>query len=291
MRAFEAGFEIGARPIDASVVEAVLLRQFDDLEPRLIRNGYDARSLVEQFDAKPAEIREPGPKEHPMASRPLPSPAARRPRRAPVEMTALLVLRPLSESELKRVSRVLAAEGLGEMRPTRITLAPDDAKAVAAGDVRAVPASLVRNTAGPPASGGDPGDLTEALAAARGRGAAMKEALLADPDMLNTAAMAELLGMSEEGVRLKRKRHEILGIESAKRGIRYPAWQVLEGQQLLPALPRLFAMLGDDPWRLFRFLQQHHGELGGARALDSLRQGRIEGVLAAAENTATGAFA
>ena len=38
VRAFEAGFEIGAKPIDASVVEAVLSRQFDDLEPRLIRN-------------------------------------------------------------------------------------------------------------------------------------------------------------------------------------------------------------------------------------------------------------
>jgi hypothetical protein len=227
-----------------------------------------------------------------MATKSLPSPAPRRPRRTPVEVTALLVLRPLSEGEFKRVSRALAAEGLGEMRPTRITLAPDDAKAVAAGDVRAIPASIVRDTAAPPAPAGDPdGALTEALAAARGRGAAVKEALLADPDMLNTAAMAELLGMSEEGVRLKRKRHEILGLESAKRGIRYPAWQVLEGRQLLPALPRLFAMLGNDPWRLFRFLQQHHSELGGARALDSLRQGRVEGVLAAAENTATGALA
>lgn len=58
VRAFEAGFEIGARPIDVSVVEAVLSRQFDDLEPRLTRSGYDARSLVEQFDAKPAEIRQ-----------------------------------------------------------------------------------------------------------------------------------------------------------------------------------------------------------------------------------------
>ncbi len=228
-----------------------------------------------------------------MATKSLPAPAPpRRPRPKPVEVTALLALRPFSEGELKRVSRVLAAEGLGDMRPTRITLAPDDAKAVAAGDARPIPASIVWDKAPPPAAAGDPdGTLTEALAAARGRGTAVKEALLADPDMLNTAAMAELLGMSEEGVRLKRKRHEILGLESAKRGIRYPAWQVLEGRQLLPALPRLFAMLGDDPWRLFRFLQQHHSELGGARALDSLRQGRVEGVLAAAENTATGAFA
>jgi hypothetical protein len=221
-----------------------------------------------------------------------PASASRSPSRKPVEVTALLALRPLSDGELKRVSRVLAAEGLGEMRPTRIVLTPDDAKAVAAGDERAVPASIDWDKAPRAAPARDPeATLTGALAVARKRGTAVKEALLADPDMLNTAAIADLLGLSEEGVRLKRKRHEILGLESAKRGIRYPAWQVLEGRQVLPALPRLFAMLGDDPWRLFRFLQQHHNELGGARALDALRQGRIDGVLAAAGNTATGAFA
>jgi hypothetical protein len=228
-----------------------------------------------------------------MASKPRPIPAstALRPRRKPVEVTALLALRPLSAGELKRVSRALAAEGLEDMRPTRIVLTPDDAKAVAAGDERAVPAAIVRDAAPRPARTRSPDSaLTEALAAARARGAAVKEELLADPDMLNTAAIADLLGMSEEGVRLKRKRHEILGLESAKRGIRYPSWQVLEDRKLLPALPRIFAILGDDPWRLFRFLQQQHSELGGDRALDALRHGRVDGVLAAAENTATGAF-
>lgn len=58
VRAFEAGFEIGAKPIDVNIVEAVLSRQINDLEPQLTRNGYDIRSLVEQFDAKPAEIRQ-----------------------------------------------------------------------------------------------------------------------------------------------------------------------------------------------------------------------------------------
>ena len=57
VRGFEAGFEIGAKPIAAGVVEAVLSSKLDDLEPQLTRNGYDLRSLVEQFDAKPAEIR------------------------------------------------------------------------------------------------------------------------------------------------------------------------------------------------------------------------------------------
>jgi hypothetical protein len=228
-----------------------------------------------------------------MSIKPLPllDSAPRNRRHKPVEVTALLALRPLSAGELKRVSRALAAEGLADMRPTRIVLTPDDAKAVAAGDERAVPASILRDKAPRPARAPSPDDaLTEALAAARTRGAAVERELLANPDMLNTAAMADLLGMSEEGVRLKRRRHEILGLESARRGIRYPAWQVLEGRQILPALPRLFAMLGDDPWRLFRFLQQHHSELGGDRALDALRRGRVDGVLAAAENIATGAF-
>jgi len=57
VRVFEAGFEIGAKPIAAGVVEAVLSRKLDELEAQLTRNGYDLRSLVEQFDAKPAEIR------------------------------------------------------------------------------------------------------------------------------------------------------------------------------------------------------------------------------------------
>ena len=46
-----AGFEIGAKPIAAGVVEAVLSRKLDELEPQLTRNGYDLRSLVERFDA------------------------------------------------------------------------------------------------------------------------------------------------------------------------------------------------------------------------------------------------
>ena len=58
VRAFEAGFEIGAKPIAADIVETVLSSKLDELEPQLTRNGYDLRSLVEQFDAKPAEIRQ-----------------------------------------------------------------------------------------------------------------------------------------------------------------------------------------------------------------------------------------
>jgi type II secretory pathway predicted ATPase ExeA len=57
VRAFEAGFEAGMKPIDATIVETVLSRRIDDLEPQLTRHGYDVKSLADQFDAKPAEVR------------------------------------------------------------------------------------------------------------------------------------------------------------------------------------------------------------------------------------------
>ena len=38
-------------------METVLSRQLNDLEPTLMRHGYRLKDMVEQFDAKPAEIR------------------------------------------------------------------------------------------------------------------------------------------------------------------------------------------------------------------------------------------
>lgn len=55
--ALEAGYQTGETPISAELVETVLSRQLDDLEPTLTRHGYHLRDLVEQFDAKPAEIK------------------------------------------------------------------------------------------------------------------------------------------------------------------------------------------------------------------------------------------
>lgn len=39
------------------MVTSVLSRQIDDLQPMLTRHGYRVRDLVEQFDAKPTEIK------------------------------------------------------------------------------------------------------------------------------------------------------------------------------------------------------------------------------------------
>jgi hypothetical protein len=48
----------GEKPVTVEVIEALLSRQIDDLEPKLMRHGYDVRILASQFKAKPAEIRQ-----------------------------------------------------------------------------------------------------------------------------------------------------------------------------------------------------------------------------------------
>jgi hypothetical protein len=55
--AFEHGFRCGEKPVTADVIETVLARQLDDLEPRLTRHGYSVKNLADQFHAKPAEVR------------------------------------------------------------------------------------------------------------------------------------------------------------------------------------------------------------------------------------------
>jgi hypothetical protein len=55
--AFEETFRVGEKTVTTTVVETVMSRQMDELEPRLTRYGYDVKSLAEQFHAKPAEIR------------------------------------------------------------------------------------------------------------------------------------------------------------------------------------------------------------------------------------------
>ncbi len=55
--ALEAAYQAGEQPVTASVVESVLSRQIDDLEPTLTRRGYRTKDLVELFDAKATEIK------------------------------------------------------------------------------------------------------------------------------------------------------------------------------------------------------------------------------------------
>jgi hypothetical protein len=55
--AFEHGLRCGEKPVSADVIETVLARQRDDLEPRLTRHGDSVKNLADQFHTKPAEVR------------------------------------------------------------------------------------------------------------------------------------------------------------------------------------------------------------------------------------------
>jgi len=55
--ALETGYRMGEQPVSAELLENVLSRQLDDLEPTLARNGYRIKDLVEQFDVKAAEVK------------------------------------------------------------------------------------------------------------------------------------------------------------------------------------------------------------------------------------------
>ena len=56
--AFEQAFRVGAKPVSVEIVEEVLSRAIDELEPTLTRNGYDAPALASLLKAKPTEVRD-----------------------------------------------------------------------------------------------------------------------------------------------------------------------------------------------------------------------------------------
>jgi hypothetical protein len=133
-------------------------------------------------------------------------------------------------------------------------------------------------------------DLDVALAEAKRRGAARAADILNGDDMLSADAFAKEMGATRETVHKKRRRHEVLGLEGPKRGVRFPKWQLSDSGELLPKLPALFEALGGHPWTVYRFLLQRHPELDGISALDALRRGRIKDAIAVAETIGTGSF-
>ena len=56
-RSFEEGYKVAQKPVTVEVLESVLAKNIDELEPRLTRHGYNAKVLAEVLNAKPREIR------------------------------------------------------------------------------------------------------------------------------------------------------------------------------------------------------------------------------------------
>ncbi|MUH00346.1 AAA family ATPase [Scytonema sp. UIC 10036] len=54
--AFEEGYKVGTKPITTGVIEEILSLSINDLEPRLIRYGYNAKGLANLLNIKTTEV-------------------------------------------------------------------------------------------------------------------------------------------------------------------------------------------------------------------------------------------
>lgn len=131
--------------------------------------------------------------------------------------------------------------------------------------------------------------LERALEAARERGRVRAAEVLGGDDMLSADAFAKLLGTTRMTVNTKRQNGQLLGLDGAKRGFRFPEWQVGAEGKPYPELQALHERLGG-PWALYRFLVQPHGELDGLTGREALERGRGGEALEAAESIARGDF-
>ncbi|MER9236867.1 XRE family transcriptional regulator [Mesorhizobium sp. M0622] len=133
-------------------------------------------------------------------------------------------------------------------------------------------------------------ELEAALDESRARGRKRVAEIVAGEDMLSADAFAKLLGTSRVTVNARRQSGQVLWIDGAKRGFRFPVWQLDKDGRPFGALPALHAMLGNNAWAVYRFLVSRHGALDGRTGLRALQQGDDASVLAAAEGTARGDF-
>ncbi|MER8764460.1 XRE family transcriptional regulator [Mesorhizobium sp. M0968] len=133
-------------------------------------------------------------------------------------------------------------------------------------------------------------ELEAALAEARARGHKRVAEIVAGEEMLSAEAFAKLLGTSRVTVNARRQSGQVLGIDGAKRGFRFPVWQLDKDGRPFGALQALHAMLGNSAWAVYRFLVSRHGALDGRTGLRALQQGDDASVLAAAEGMARGDF-
>jgi hypothetical protein len=125
--------------------------------------------------------------------------------------------------------------------------------------------------------------LEQALAAARARGRSKTAEILERPNMLSADDFARLLGTTRVTVNTKRQNGQVLGLDGAKRGYRFPDWQLDSDGKPFAALPLLHERLGG-AWAVYRFLVQPHGELDGLTGREALERGRTEQAVAAAES-------
>ncbi|CAN7184351.1 XRE family transcriptional regulator [Devosia sp. LjRoot16] len=126
-------------------------------------------------------------------------------------------------------------------------------------------------------------DLDEALIAARERGRVRAAEILNGKDMLSADEFGKLLGTTRVTVNSKRQAGQIVGLDGATRGFRYPIWQIGPEGKPYAELALLHERLGG-AWAVFRFLVQPQAELDGMTGRQALESGKGKDAVEAAES-------
>ena len=116
------------------------------------------------------------------------------------------------------------------------------------------------------------------LAGAVKAGERFRDDVWASDEMLSSDEAAALLNMSREALNKRRQAGRALGLEVAKRGVRYPRWQFED--QVQASVAELLSTLSHlDAWGHYLFFTRREPLLRGATPLEGLRRGEGPEVL------------
>lgn len=109
------------------------------------------------------------------------------------------------------------------------------------------------------------------------------------PHMLPAEVFAKQLSVSRETVNEWRKADKVIGVRGAKRGFRFPAWQINDRGQPYPAIERILEELSSDHWAAWRFLEERVPEVGDI-GFQALAAGKEDALLKALLGRSYGSF-
>lgn len=121
-------------------------------------------------------------------------------------------------------------------------------------------------------------DVAEAVARAQQRGSETAASILDHPDMLTGEDVAQRMGMSRQAVHKAAIANKLFALEGAKRGFRYPQWQLDDAGVRRKGLQEVLDLVGNG-WEAWRFFS---ASAEGIPTRERLRSGDVEGLLARA---------
>lgn len=121
-------------------------------------------------------------------------------------------------------------------------------------------------------------DVAEAVARAQARGRETAASILQQPDMLSGEDIAQRMGMSRQAVHKAAVTNKLLALEGAKRGFRYPEWQLDDAGVRRKGLLEVLDLVGNG-WEAWRFFA---ASADGTSNRERLRSGDVEALLAQA---------